>query len=158
MPPRPIERRFHEHYSPEPNTGCWLWTGKLDRAGYGVITHDFREMRAHRVSWWLEYSKDLPSDVFVCHRCDVRCCVNPAHLFLGTAADNSHDCWRKGRGIPGARLANGSRTARLTPGDVRAIREIAASGVPYSDIASQFSVGSNYVGMIVRRVSWGHLE
>lgn len=71
---------------------CWLWTGKLDRKGYGRFgTH-----RAHRYSYETMIG-DIPRGMFVCHRCDTPGCVRPTHLFLGTARDNMQDCLRKGR-------------------------------------------------------------
>lgn len=158
MPARPIETRFHEYYEPEPNTGCWLWTGKVDKAGYGTVVHDWKTMRAHRVSWWLEHGTIPPPSLFVCHKCDVPSCVNPAHLFLGTASDNSRDCWKKGRGKVAARRPNGDITTRLMASDVREIRALAVSGMKHSEIAIKFKVRTNYVWMVAHRVTWDYLE
>lgn len=77
---------------------CWLWTGRRNQHGYGLWTPTFRakDLRAHRVSYELKVGP-IPDGLFVCHRCDVRNCVNPIHLFVGTNTDNMLDKIQKGR-------------------------------------------------------------
>lgn len=88
--------RFTEKYIPVTESGCWLWTGSATPAGYGQIKAGRKLQRAHRVSWEL-HRGPIPDGLMVCHRCDVPSCVNPDHLFLGTAKDNFRDCVDKGR-------------------------------------------------------------
>lgn len=76
--------------------GCWLWTGRQDGVGYGLLHVDGRRTGAHRLAYRLTRGP-IPDGLFVCHHCDVRLCVNPDHLFIGTAGDNMRDCLRKGR-------------------------------------------------------------
>lgn len=156
MPTKPIEKRFHDFHMPVTETGCWLWTGKLDRSGYGYLVHDERPRRAHRMSWKLHVGP-IPEGLHVCHRCDVRSCVNPAHLFLGTARDNIRDCWAKGRGSLAARKADGSMPTRLTRDAVVTIRERCAAGARQADVAREFGIVPSYVWQIVHRYVWGHV-
>lgn len=76
---------------------CWLWTGALNGRGYGIfgVTHG-NNMTAHRFAW-LMANGSIPDGMDVCHHCDVRCCVNPIHMFVGTRSDNMRDCAEKGR-------------------------------------------------------------
>lgn len=87
---------FEENFSPEPNSGCWLWLRACTTAGYGEIFFKGRMEYAHRVSAHLYKDFDLDSDLHVLHRCDVKCCVNPDHLFIGTNRDNVIDRNNKG--------------------------------------------------------------
>lgn len=89
--------RFMSHVSPEPNTGCWLWTSIDDGRGvYGRFWYGDRIIGAHRAAWLL-FRGEIPPALDVLHRCDTPPCVNPAHLFLGTDQDNADDMKRKGR-------------------------------------------------------------
>ena len=89
-----------ERSIPEPNSGCWLWTGMTNHKGYGYIVQrqggKARYLRAHRVSYEMSCGSIAPG-MLVLHRCDVRLCINPAHLYVGTYLDNSADAVRKGR-------------------------------------------------------------
>jgi hypothetical protein len=81
--------------------GCWIWIGSVNPVhGYGEASigrrGDVRRWRAHRLSFWLFDGRD-PGELMVMHACDVRACVNPDHLSLGTALDNVRDMITKGR-------------------------------------------------------------
>lgn len=91
-----VQDRFSAKVSPEPMSGCWLWTGSFRRDGYGSLSIDGVTHAAHRVSWWLSKG-EIHDGLCVLHRCDNRACVNPDHLWLGTKRDNTNDMLRKGR-------------------------------------------------------------
>lgn len=80
--------RFDAKWMPEPNTGCWLWTGRLNSKGYGRIRVDGHQKRAHRVSWEM-HRHPIPDGLVIDHTCRVRSCVNPDHLRVVTPRVNA---------------------------------------------------------------------
>lgn len=94
---RSLAERFVGKYEPCPATGCWLWTAAVNPRGYGAIAiRRSRAIGAHVASWLIHFGA-VSDGKRVCHRCDVESCVNPAHLFLGTAKENTQDMIKKGR-------------------------------------------------------------
>lgn len=93
-------RLFETKVVPEPNTGCWLWAGKLDRDGYGhmhiCLDGKWTTTPAHRGMWQLRHGP-MPSGKLACHSCDTPSCVNPDHIWPGSPRENTHDCIAKGR-------------------------------------------------------------
>jgi hypothetical protein len=100
------------------------------------------------VEWLID--APLAAEDLVCHSCDVRQCVNPAHLFIGTNQDNMTDMVRKGRQASGSRIA----TARLSEDDVSQIRAAGRNGDKVAEIAIRFGVSPSHVHGILRGRYW----
>lgn len=94
-----VLERFEEKYLPEPNTGCWLWHGARQTAGYGRFVIKYVGHMAHRVSYEL-YKGPIPEGLHLDHLCRVPECVNPEHLEPVTQAENN----RRGNGYAGRNL------------------------------------------------------
>ncbi len=147
-----LRERFDSKWTPEPNTGCWLWFGATSSHGYGALKVNGSQQRVHRVSWFLDHGR-WPEQC-VLHRCDNPPCVNPAHLFEGTHLDNMTDRRRKRRAAKGVR--NGR--AKLTEGQIREIRARYATGdVSAARLGREFGVSSWQTHRIVRSEHWRHV-
>lgn len=108
---------------------------------------------AHRAAYEAFHGPP-PAELLVCHKCDVRNCVNPEHLFLGTQKENLGDAKAKDR-IP---RNEHHYAAKLTPETVRAMRALRAGGMMLKDIAAKFGLHKNHVGSVCRGERWGHVD
>ena len=123
--------------------GCWAWRGALNNKGYGSFSFNGERYGAHRIAFALGKDTALPGLVFVCHRCDNPGCVNPAHLFLGTAADNNRDMMEKGRVARVTGLRNGR--GKLSEQDIEDIRTSALRQV---DLCRKYGVSDGHISRI----------
>jgi predicted XRE-type DNA-binding protein len=161
---KPIEERY---WAKVDTTGgpdaCWPWTGNADHRGYGALwdgTYDDkgqgRKVKAHR--WGYErFVGPIAPGMYVCHRCDVPACQNPAHWFLGTPGDNARDCRDKGRSHGYRTAGEANRASKLKESDVEAIRAAyEAGGISQKALAERYGVEQSLVSQIIRRVVWRH--
>lgn len=130
---------------------CWLWTASTNRKGYGRFRFDGETRLAHRVSFIIATGGD-PGSLLVCHHCDNPPCVNPAHLFLGTVADNSADMVAKGRSP--RQCGERSGMAKLTADDVRAMRRMRSQGFPLTTIGETYGVHPAHASRVTRGTRW----
>ena len=146
--------RFFARVIQTPKTECWLWTGGLTPNGYGKLMVDGKMMVTHRYSWKIHYG-NIPEGMCVCHKCDVRTCVNPNHLFLGTVQDNVNDRENKGRGrrLHGIFGCNNILTEEQAM-IAKACPEIRGA---VTKIANAFNVHIATISAIKHHITWKHL-
>lgn len=152
--PKPLAVRFWAKV--QKTRTCWLWIASVSGDGYGQIGRGpprHTMLKAHRVSWTL-YKGPIPRGLCVLHKCDVKRCVRPSHLFLGTDADNVRDMTRKGRNV--FQLRNPS--LKLSPAKVRSIRRARARGELLRVISARFGVTEGTVSRIVNGVRRGGVK
>jgi hypothetical protein len=132
---------------------CWPWTGARNPWGYGVFTENKRTIQAHRRAYELAVGP-IPTGHVVMHKCDNPACCNPAHLAIGTHADNQHDKTAKGRQAKGS----GNGWAKLSESDVLEIRTAyERHAVTHKMLAKQYGVCRDTIHKVVNRVYWRHV-
>ena len=145
---------------------CWLWKGNMTDKGYGnyLISYDpatkrCQRMLVHRFSW-THFNREIPKGMLICHKCDVRNCVNPDHLFLGTHKDNAIDRNSKGRHFIIIGEANGR--SKLTQEKADQIRKLhlpngmCGKHSPHStsSISKKFNVSYSTIYRVVKNEAW----
>lgn len=149
------QKRFLKYVDQTPSIehppGCWIWIGAKRHNGYGWFNlgRKIGPRRAHRIAyeWWVG---KIPKGQLVLHFCDNRACVNPSHLFVGDAHDNTKDMLKKGRETRGEKAS----WSKITEKDVKAIR---ASRKSQDELASQYGLCQQSISLIQRRINWKHV-
>jgi hypothetical protein len=144
--------RFMDKVSPEPNSGCWLWMGGVSSRGYACFSVDGIQRQAHHISY-LHFNGPIPEGEIVRHKCDVRSCVNPDHLLVGTYADNSKDMVVRNRQAKGEKQG----IAKLSAEQVRRIRSLRGK-VSQHGIAVMMGVSQPTVWRVLHGETWGHVD
>jgi hypothetical protein len=151
-------------YSARAESGCLEWHGYKDKNGYGIllVTKDGKKnnRKAHRLSYELHVAP-IPAQMFVCHSCDNPSCIEPSHLFVGTAADNNADKMKKGRYRPGGKPHLGSMNgrAKLDEQQVTGIRCLVREyGIPAAAIARSLGMSACAVQRAVKGKTWNSLS
>ncbi|OZE95082.1 hypothetical protein CH302_19270 [Rhodococcus sp. 15-2388-1-1a] len=140
----------HHMKGDAPETGCWLWPHTIADTGYGTFVHAGTRYGAHRVSHEA-FNGPIPDGMCVRHTCDVRACINPAHLIVGTQAENIGDMVERDRQCTGMR--NGQ--AKLTDAQIADIRRrYALGGITQYQLADEYSVRQPAISRIVRGLRW----
>jgi len=153
-----LPQRFWDKVEPEPNTGCWLWTAATNHAGYGMFwigsktDHTDRMTRAHRHAY-KKLIGPLPDHICALHKCDVRPCVNPTHLWSGSRYQNARDMVSKNRSTRGERHG----ASKLTSHNVREIRRL--RGVETQrKLADRFGVAQSTIASVQSGTAWVWLD
>ena len=131
----------------ETDSQCWTWKGAAKGNGYGHATHQGRNMPAHRKAFMI-FKGEIPEGFDVCHTCDNRWCVNPAHLFVGTRSENMADAMAKGR------TAGGNRK-HLTEMQLQEVTRRLRIGEQDSQIAQALNLNHSTISSIKRGQSYG---
>ena len=131
---------------------CWNWTAYCNVAGYGTFLYNGKARTAHRIAWLLATGKD-PGNLLVLHKCDNRKCVNPEHLYIGTAADNVRDSINRRR----IKVGEAHYAAKLSVASIEwAVKEY-NSGRDQKSIAKELNVSPSALYNALKGKTWKHV-
>ncbi len=154
-----VAKRLQKYSARNHDTGCLEWHGYKDVYGYGVLLVSIdgvkKNKKAHRLSYEQTHG-DIGEGKLVCHKCDVRNCIEPTHLFLGTAADNNKDMMNKGRYRSGGKPHYGEKNpkAKLTRLQVDSIKVLFKYGITQKQIANSLSMHKSSIQRIASGKNW----
>jgi hypothetical protein len=149
-----IAKRLLERSERIPESGCWIWSRAISREGYGRMFFRGRHLPTHRLSYMLfngEISADTP---FICHRCDIRCCINPHHLYQGTIYQNNQDAIARDRLVKGSKAGS----SKLNEDQILQIKALLEMNLTKPEIARAYGIAISHVGNIKRGQYWGWLQ
>lgn len=149
---RNFERRFWDKVNVSKD--CWLWIGGKS-GNYGAIYYKGKLLHANRASWLIEHGR-LPK-LFVLHKCDVKLCIRPSHLFLGTKSDNAIDAVKKGIIMGRPHYGSDNGNSKFTEVQVAAIKRDSRDGLTRKEIICKYKLTSG-IGPILRGETWRHIS
>lgn len=152
-PSVPLADRFWDRVDVGPADACWPWTGPTFGMGYGHVAVRKDSRSTHRVAYELA-NGPIPTGMHVRHTCDNPPCCNPAHLLLGTPADNMRDRDERKRLPVGSQCS----IARLLEDDIPRVFDLRAQGMTTRAIGREFGVSGSTISAVLNRKTWKHVE
>lgn len=150
-------QRFWDKVIIDDQDHCWTWTAGLrGKTGYGAIKYNKKVYDSHRFAWYLTYG--VFPKLFVLHKCDNRLCVNPKHLYEGTARDNVRDMWQRGRQARHMGYGSANLNSKLTELQVTTMRQQHATGnFTFAQLARDYGIDRTNVEDICKHKAWRHI-
>jgi len=166
-----LKQRLLSKIKVNSDTQCWEWTDCCDHVGYGLIRIRSwpYSLGAHRVSAYVFLGVSIykrEDNKYICHHCDNPPCINPSHLFVGTAKENMHDAIRKGKmnfdrsscgGMRKEWIGTKCKQAKLNKKSVLEIRRRYNSGDSGTHLAKEFGLSNGAMYRVINRQSWRHV-
>lgn len=154
-----IAKRLEKYSTRNQETGCLEWHGYKDVYGYGILLVSIngvkKNKKVHRLSYEQSYG-GIDQGKLICHTCDVRNCIEPSHLFIGSSADNNRDMMSKGRFKAGGKPHHGEKNpkAKLTKQQVDGIKVLFKYGISKRSIANSLYVNATTIQRIASGKNW----
>jgi len=141
----------------EKTDGCWNWKASTNSRGYGQLKmpNTRKNVLAHRLSYTMAFG-DIKDGLFVCHKCDNRTCVNPNHLFVGTAKENMQDMDAKGRRVKANMAGVKNPNATLDEDKVKLLK-LLKDKFPMESLIKIFGVKKTQIHRIINGQQWSHI-
>ena len=147
----PIDQKISEKVIKIPESGCWIWIGSITNHGYGTMTLGRnKNISAHRASYELKHGP-IPDGMLALHHCDIKCCVNPDHIFLGTQQANMDDKVCKNRQANGVKHGMSKLTEQQA-------KEAKFGNEKPIELAKRFNCSATIIRQIRNGLYWKHLE
>lgn len=150
-----MTHRRHEKIERIPESGCWIWSGATNAKGYGVCGDGL----VHR--WMYRQTRgEIPDGLYVLHKCDIRPCCNPEHLYVGTQKDNVRDMDERGRANRiGQKPGEDHPLAKLTKEQVEQMRhKHLVEGITQKRLAADYGICNQQVSRIITGKRWAQPE
>lgn len=148
-----VRDRISSMCIPVTESGCHLWTANIGKDGYGKIKVNGKTVRAHRMTWQLA-NGEIPSDALILHKCDVKSCVNPDHLYAGTYSDNAIDRRRLNYSRRGGSMPNELNPfSKFSNSQVEMMRKTKTeTGESNKVLAKRFGISESHLSHILNNL------